>query len=546
LVETEIIKIAKKMYNKKFYLKQNIKIEPLINLWYAWIHIIPPITAAFNIVEKHIRMMESYIRSPELHAAAILNSSMRGGPFIDLEGKQVNQVKDLLEQTKQKAKLQFDFVRAVRNLDDLLEKQAKGFSLEQLYSQIPEILQGYVELFYDRHHRPDFKFFEALLYRSHFYESSFQSVTMSSIHCDHDRPFIFSTPILSDEKAVHLTIPFSSPGLDELFKSKNIPQSLDFIRNQLAVEIEADKESIFQSFFTTIPPQTYKKYSGDKMRIRYFGHACILIETENISILIDPVISYKYDTDIPRFTYQDIPDEIDYVLITHSHHDHILMETMLQIRYKVRNIVVPKNSSGVLQDPSLKLLLSNLGFSCVRDMQELDTIVFEDGEITALPFIGEHHDLLVNSKLAYHIRFRDSTVLVAADSCNISPPVYEHIHCLLGNVDLLFLGMECDGAPISWVYGPVFTNKPEREKDFSRRGRGSNYTEGMNLVHCFDCKEVYVYAMGEEPWIQYILDVSYTETSNPIVQSNLLVEQCIYEGRVAERLFAAKEIYLEA
>ena len=34
-----------------------------------------------------------------------------------------------------------------------------------------------------------------------------------------------------------------------------------------------------------------------------------------------------------------------------------------------------------------------------------------------------------------------------ADSCNIEPRLYEHIYREIGEVDALFLGMECDRAP---------------------------------------------------------------------------------------------------
>jgi len=88
----------------------------------------------------------------------------------------------------------------------------------------------------------------------------------------------------------------------------------------------------------------------------------VLIETKDISLLIDPVLSYTYESDVPRFTYEDLPEEIDYVLITHGHHDHILLETMLQLRHKIKNIVIGRNIDGAVQDPSLKLLYSNMGF----------------------------------------------------------------------------------------------------------------------------------------------------------------------------------------
>ena len=119
----------------------------------------------------------------------------------------------------------------------------------------------------------------------------------------------------------------------------------------------------FRSFLTTDKPRPYAKYDGDGARWRYFGHACILFETRDVSILMDPVLSYTYESDISRYTYEDLPEVIDYALITHNHQDHILFETLLQLRHRIRNIVVPRNGGGALQDPSLRLLLSSAAFA---------------------------------------------------------------------------------------------------------------------------------------------------------------------------------------
>jgi L-ascorbate metabolism protein UlaG (beta-lactamase superfamily) len=526
------------------YLRNNVQVEPLINNWYAWHHIIPPVLTGLNVVERYIPIMESYINDPDTHARAVKDPAFRGGPFIDLDKNYAEEVSDLLKRTKEISKPLFDFVKAIRALDKLLKKKANGYLMQPLYKEIPSELKGYVELYYDRHHRPDFRFYEALIYNSPFYIESFQSIGLSLIDKDADRPFIFSTPRLSNPGMLELQMPFRTAALDELFRMKRTPQAYGHIKKLLGITPEQEK--LFKSFFTTQQPAQYEPYNGDSIRIRYFGHACILIETKEHSILLDPVLSYTYESDISRYTYDDLPDEIDYVLITHGHHDHILMETMLQIRHKVKNIVVGKNIDGAVQDPSLKLMLRHLGFNNVIELTDLEQIsTGDDITITGIPFIGEHHDFHINSKLGYHIRLGEYTLLAVADSCNQAPDLYKQVHDFVGDVDALFMGMECDGSPASWVYGPVFSEKQEREKDFSRRGRGSNYEEGIDMVHRFNVKEVYVYAMGEEPWVQHILDVHYTEFSNPIVQSNKLIEECNSEGIVAERLFAEKELFSE-
>lgn len=523
------------------YFRNNIQVEPLINDWYAWYNIIPPVSTALNLVERSIPIMESYIAEPEIHAACVKNPAMRGGPFIDLDGDKSAEVAAMLEKIKGRAEGIFPFVEAIRTLDHLLKEKATGFKLEELYNEIPEELKGYVELYYDRHHRPDFRIFEALIYKSPYYVEDFQSITLSVIESDADRPFIFSTPRLPESSKLNLQIPFRSEKLDDLFRMKREPGSFTEIADKL--DIPSDQRDLFRSFFTEEPPKKYEKYTGDKIRTRYFGHACVLIETKDTTILLDPVLSYTYESDISRFTYDDLPDEIDYILITHGHHDHILLETMLQLRHKVKTIVVGKNINGALQDPSIKLLFNNLGFKNVIELNEFEQIENNGLTITGVPFIGEHHDIHLASKLCYHIKWGDYSILSVADSCNQSPELYKHVHDFIGDVDILFLGMECDGAPSTWVYGPFFTYQQEREKDHSRRSRGSNCREGMDLVHRFNCKEVYVYAMGAEPWIDYILEVHYTDESNPIIQSNMLVEKCRKEGRIAQRLFGEAELF---
>ena len=68
----------------------------------------------------------------------------------------------------------------------------------------------------------------------------------------------------------------------------------------------------------------------------------------------------------------DLPAEIDLVLITHTHQDHLHLETLLQLRYKVGTVVVGRNLDGLLEDPSPRLMLGACGFEKVRDRQVWD------------------------------------------------------------------------------------------------------------------------------------------------------------------------------
>jgi L-ascorbate metabolism protein UlaG (beta-lactamase superfamily) len=188
------------------------------------------------------------------------------------------------------------------------------------------------------------------------------------------------------------------------------------------------------------------------------------------------------------------------------------------------------------------MMFDHIGFSNVIELDEMGTIRFEDAIITGIPFTGEHSDLNILTKLCYHIRVGEFTLMFMADSRILEPALYKHIKKAIGNVDVIFLGMECDGAPLTWLYGPLFTKRMARDQDGSRRLAGSDCARGMSLVDIFDPKEMYVYAMGQEPWLEFISSIKYTDESNPIVQSDRLVKQCVEKRLLAERLFGEKEL----
>ena len=64
----------------------------------------------------------------------------------------------------------------------------------------------------------------------------------------------------------------------------------------------------------------------------------------------------------------------------------------------------------------------------------------------------------------------------------------------------------------------------------------------MDIIRQLNCKQVYVYAMGQEPWLSFITSIRYTDESTPIVESNRHVEACRNQGIPAERLYEVKEL----
>ena len=553
------------------YLKPTIKAEPLIWNWYAWPYLIPPLTAACNIVERHLRIMQSYVQNPTVHAHAVKDPKLLGGPFIDLEGSKVPEIQELINQTKKDCAELILLHDTFKELDRSLQAEAQGDSLESYYARIPNPLKGLIELVYDLNNNPSIRLIESLIYQK-YYSAAGQRMALSDTKSDF-RKFVLSTPRIDQEEEIYLNIPFSDPRLDVLFKMKEEPQDLSKI--EALFDIPESKKQLFQSFFTTTPPRALgptlatpatlitpstpilvaddqgsdRNYKGEGIRLRYFGHACLLVQTKSVSILFDPVISYPIQTEeakkIPRYTLTDLPDHIDYVVITHNHQDHIMFETLLQLRYKIGSILFPANHIGALEDPSVKLILKHIGFASLIELKEMESIALEDGEITALPFLGEHSDLNIQSKMAYSIKLKGKQFLFAADSNNLDPSLYDHIFEHIGEIDMLFLGMECDGAPLTWLYGPLLTGSLKRSYDRNRTLSGSNFDKAWSIAEKSKCKEAYVYAMGQEPWLWYIMALQYSPESPQMIESNKFVNACKEHGIEAEKLFGKKEWVIE-
>jgi L-ascorbate metabolism protein UlaG (beta-lactamase superfamily) len=529
------------MTDKKLFFKQNILAEPLFNQWYAWPYLIPPASAAMFIANSHLKIMQSFVAAPQIHISALKNPAMIGGPFINYDPAKVPEIKLLIDKTVTEQKEMIEFAAAVKELDQMLVKEADGYSMESIYTKVPDLLKGYVELVYDLQDNPSIRFLEGLLYKSKFYKKASQTVSLSEIDSD-SRSFVFSTPRLESRSCLFLNVPFDNRALDELFKMKTAPQPLAYIKDALG--ITADNNDLFTTFFTENAPETPAQFDGAGVRIRYLGHACLLIETRDINLLIDPVVSYKYNGESDRQTFADLPEKIDFVLITHTHQDHMMFETLLQLRHKVRNIILPRSTGGDRVDPSARSILRAVGFDNVWELDELEQIEIPGGYLMGCPFLGEHGDLNVRTKLAYYVQLLGKKILAVADSNNVESRLYQHLQEIIGEVDILFIGMECDGAPMSWLYGPLLTKPIIRKNDQSRRFDGSTCEKGMAIVERLKPKQVYVYAMGQEPWCSFLTSIRYTKESRPIVESDRLVSECSSKGLIAERLFGCKNIIL--
>ncbi|MCG8312773.1 MAG: thioester reductase domain-containing protein [Pseudomonadales bacterium] len=532
--------------NPMAWLRQDVIAEPLVNQWYAWTFLISPATAARYLTQSQMKVLKSFIESPEVHKKALQDPKMMGGPFIQQALDSVDEIKNLLDKSSNRdLALLVLLSEAIEELHGLLDSHPAGAALNELYPQIPEPLKGYVELVYDSNNSPSIRFIEPLLYRSEFYQPQHQTIALRLLPDTDDRAFVLSTPRLSADIELNIQRPFAEPLLDELFKARFTAVNV----NELAVKLELNdtEQQLFSRLFTEEPPRhsANARYQGDGVRVRYMGHACVLIETASTSILVDPLISYEHPTGLARYSYLDLPETIDYAVITHNHQDHVMLETLLQIRHKIGKILIPAGNRGSLIDPNLKLCLKQIGFDNVVEVDHLENIYFPEGFITPLPFLGEHGDLDIATKAAWRVEAHGRSIMCVADSDNLDNTLYEHLSLLYGTVDILFLGMECEGAPYTWAYGPLLSKPASRKQADSRRLNGSDSVRGLQLIEQLQPSAIYVYAMGMEPWLKYITSIHYEEDSLAIIESNILKAACEQQGRTAKRVLGREEILLD-
>lgn len=520
--------------------------EPLVNRWEAWAHLIPPVPASLHLREYQIKLLKSYLADPQVHAEVCGNPKLRSGPFVDVPPARAGEVKEFLERTEDNLAANLKLAQATMEFQNYLVGEAKGHSLDPYYHRLPAELRGYVELTYDYYNRPAVRFFEGLLYESPYYRSDVQSFRILRQQHDNSRAFIMSTPRLPANDQIEWNVSFNDAAVDEFLRLNTTPRSLGYIRELLGVSPANDQLllSLLSEQPAVIPPEPW---NAPEARVRYFGHACALVEWKGFSLLTDPYIGVlPVSGGIDRLTYDDLPERIDYVLITHNHHDHFCLETLLRLRHKIGCLVVPRSSGFFYGDLSLKLLAQKIGFKNVVELDCMQSIPLPDGEIVAIPFLGEHADL-PHSKSGYVIRTGTKKIMFAADSDCLDEHMYENVRRSLGTIDTVFLGMECVGAPLSWSGGPFFPVKPDRAIDQSRRYKGSDSQRGQKILAAVGAERLYIYAMGMESWFEHLLGLAYSEDAVQLKESSNLLNIAKEAGfKSVERLFGKRDIILPA
>ncbi|MEU0949242.1 MBL fold metallo-hydrolase [Streptomyces canus] len=518
------------------FLRSRAIVEPLVDRFYAWFHTVAPVQAAMNLANLQMPLLESYLQSPQVHVAAGVNPELRGGYFVNVAEERAEEISDLLATIKRDRAPALRFAAAVADAEELLRQNATGFDLTPFYPRLPSELSGLVELAYDTNNQASVRYMEPLLYTSELYSEARQSVQLS-LEPGVERPFILSTPRLPSPDVLELDIPFRHPGLAELFRARFRPTSEARLRE--ALELDDVQVEFLSRLLADEPSVSADRHIEAGGRIRYFGHACLVLQTPDAAVVTDPFISADASAG-DRYTYDDLPDHIDLVLITHGHQDHIVLETLLQLRGRVGTVVVPRAGKGSMADPSIGLYLKHLGLP-VLEVDDFDEVPFPGGKVVATPFLGEHCDLDIRGKSTYWAQLAGRNVFIGADSSGIDPGLYRRVREHLGTADLAFLGMECDGAPLTWLYQALLTRPVSKKMSNSRKLSGSNAAQAAAITTELGVGEAYIYAMGEESWLGHVMATSYTEDTYQLKQIDEFLTWSSDHGVKAEHLLNQRE-----
>ena len=533
------------MTNEMLYLKADAYFEPLLNHWYAWPYLLPPVTCARYIVNTHRRIMQSFVKNYKLHIIASKESVLTGGEFLNCTEEQVEDIQALIDELDEKCGDLIELSDAVKYLDDLVYEHTSGESIDYIYSKVPDPLKGCVEIFLDMEHRASYRIIEPLMYRSSYYKPSLQSLSFGLLSKVDERPFVLSTPRLPDENHLQVEADFNAPIVDAIFQAREKPISAEDV-DELFGKYKQTGGVSYRELFTSEKPQFDHVPVEDGVRLNYTGHAGFLIETKEVCIMVDPIIaSRKSNTDDTMIGYSELPETIDYILLTHTHMDHANIEKLLQLRYKTKNIVVPKNNGGTLADPSLRLMLQELNFNVI-EVDDLDEIEFPGGRIISLPFLGEHGDLNIRSKTAWYVEAYGKKCFFGADSSNPDRNLYERLGEIFTDLDVLAIGMECVGAPYTWAYGALHTKKVSKAIKNSRRLDGSDCEQALPMVKAFNAKQVFVYAIGLETCFKYFNGLEHGEDSRQVSESNKFLDACKSIDVPAEILHCKRTITLNS
>ena len=126
-----------------------------------------------------------------------------------------------------------------------------------------------------------------------------------------------------------------------------------------------------------MPDRPPSRIEGDAVRVSYIGHASFLLQTQGRNILIDPVWADRASpfafagprrVNPPGIAFEDLP-QIDTVLVTHNHYDHMDVTTIGRLWQRFRpRIITPLGNDTILSASAPGLMAQAVDWDDVVDL----------------------------------------------------------------------------------------------------------------------------------------------------------------------------------
>ncbi|WP_063795811.1 MBL fold metallo-hydrolase [Streptacidiphilus griseoplanus] len=472
------------------FLRANVIAEPLVDRFCAWLHTVAPVQAAMNLAFLQLPLLESHPQSPGSPLAADLAPDAYGA---DAAGDRTAQVRRLAEGIRRDRAGILRFAAAVAEGQEILRLNPDGPDLGSLQAKLPGELGGLVELVHDIDGQAQMRFLEPLVYADPVYDESRQSVRISP-RTGTRRPAPLTAPHLASPPGLELKIPLRHHGLQALFRTRVRPAALGRLREEL--ELGDAQAGLLSRLLTDRPVLPEDRHIDGGGRIRYFGHGCLVLQTPEAAVMTDPFVGAAGST-ADHFTLDDLPDFVDLVLISHGRHDRTALGTLLQLRGRIGAVVAPRSSRGNIADPSVGLMLKQLGFPVI-EADDFDTVPFLGGRVTATPFLSGDGALDIRGRSTYWIELAGRRIFTGADSSGADPVLHRRIRDHLGAADLAFLAMEHDGATLGAHWQAPLTGPAAEQPGVTRAWSGPTAEQTAEATAELGAAEAYVYAAGEE------------------------------------------------
>jgi L-ascorbate metabolism protein UlaG (beta-lactamase superfamily) len=118
--------------------------------------------------------------------------------------------------------------------------------------------------------------------------------------------------------------------------------------------------------YSDVPPNSVQ---GPEIRVSFVGHATVLIQTQGVNILTDPIWSERAGpfnwlgpkrlTD-PGISFEKLP-KIDLVLISHNHYDHLDQNTIQKLWRRDKPLIVtPLGNDSIIHSNDSSIIVKTL------------------------------------------------------------------------------------------------------------------------------------------------------------------------------------------